>query len=101
MVLALTLLLAGFACAQTNEDARAALQEIASTSRTAKSWVAEGIQVGEVTGPGMRIRDETRFKVAYQRPSKMLSEAATNETIGGTDLIFPSGGLSEIGRAHV
>src|ERR1035437_9029507 len=94
MVLALMLLLAGFASAQTKEDARAVLQELASSSRTAKSWVAEGIQVGEMTGPGMRIRNETRFKVAYLRPSKMLSEGTTNETICGTDVIFPSGGLT-------
>lgn len=92
MVIALMLLLAGFAPAQTNEDARAVLQEIASSSRTAKSWLAEGTQVVDLTGPGMRIHDETRFKVAYQNPSKMLLEIETKETIGGMDPT-PSGTL--------
>jgi hypothetical protein len=54
MVVALILLLFGVASAQTNEDARGLLQEIASSSRSAKSWRAEGIQVGEMTGRGIR-----------------------------------------------
>jgi TonB family protein len=95
MILALVSLLAGVVLAQTNEDARALLQEVASSSRAAKSWLAEGIHVGEITGREMNIYTETRFKVAYQGPSKMRSEVATTkETIGGLDARTPSGGLT-------
>jgi hypothetical protein len=94
MILALVLLLAGVVFAQTNEDARPLLQEIASSSRAAKSWLGEGIQVSELTGRGMRIRAETRFKVAYQSSSKMRSETTTKETIGGIEVGAPSGGLT-------
>jgi TonB family protein len=94
MVVALILLLFGVASAQTNEDARGLLQEIASSSRSAKSWRAEGIQVGEMTGRGIHIQHENRFKVAYQSPSKMLWEnTTTNETTGGLDRSVPSGTL--------
>jgi len=93
MMLVLVLLLAGIASAQTNEDARSLLQEIAGTSRAAKSWLAEGIEVGDVTGRGMlHVRDETRFKVAYQRPSRMLWDSTTNETANGVERPLSSPG---------
>lgn len=94
MIRALVFLsLAGVAFGQTNYEARTLLQEVAHSSRTAKSWIAEGNQVAELSGRGMGIRSETRFKTAYVSPSKMLSETTTRETINGRDSVVPGGGL--------
>lgn len=93
MVGTLLLFLVEVASAQTNNDARALLQEIASSAQAAKSWRAEGVQITELTGRGMHLHDETRFKVAFQSPSKMLSEATADSTIGGIAGRFPSGTL--------
>jgi TonB family protein len=86
-------LLGGLASAQTGEDARALLQEVASTSLAAKSWLAEGVRASELTGRGMSMHSETRFKSAYQNPSKTLSETTGTETISGRDSGAPGGGL--------
>ena len=94
MVVALALFLAGVASAQTNEDARALLQEIASSSLAAKSWLAEGTQVSELTGRGMHLHSDSRFKFAYQGPSKMRWEITTHETLPGTGGDFPTGTLA-------
>jgi hypothetical protein len=74
MLVGLVLLLACLASAQTTDDARALLQEIASSSRDAQSWIAEGIRINELTGLGAPMRNEQRFKVAYQSPCRMLSD---------------------------
>lgn len=77
------LLLTGLAPAQTNQDARTLLQQIAAVSHSAKSWFGEGVIVHEVTGGGMHAQDESRFKVAYQSPLRMLWETtAIKETVG-------------------
>lgn len=75
VVVLLVLALAGLVSAQANEDARALLQEIASSAQNTKGWLAEGLQAGDITRPGVQIHSETRFKVAYERPSKMRLES--------------------------
>lgn len=78
MVLAAFLFLTALAAAQTN-DARALLQEIASSTRATQSWRAEGIEVSEVAASGIQLRNEVRFKVAIQGPSKMRWETSGDD----------------------
>jgi len=87
MIAVLVLLLVALAPAQPSEDARALLEEVASASRAAKSWFAEGTRVGDLRVPGMEpLHSESRFKVAYQSPSKMLVENdTTKDSVGGVD----------------
>lgn len=73
MMLAIVLFLVALASAQTN-DARALLQDIAASARSTKTWKAEGIETHELTGNGIQLRDEIRFKIAIQGPSKMRWE---------------------------
>jgi TonB family protein len=81
MILAVLAFLAALASAQTS-DARALMQEIAASSRATKSWRAEGVEVGEVTGNGIHVRNEARFKIAVQGPSKMRWETSgDNDTL--------------------
>lgn len=78
MILAAFLVLAALAAAQTN-DARALLQEIASSARATQSWRAEGIEVSEVAASGIQLRNEVRFKIAIQGPSKMRWETSGDD----------------------
>jgi outer membrane lipoprotein-sorting protein len=98
MILGAFLLLAALASAQTY-DARALLQDIASSGRATKSWRAEGVGIHELTGNGIQLRDEIRFKIAIQGPSKMRWETSGDDdtlmVCDGTDhWTYYSHGLS-------
>ncbi len=92
-IIVLLLTAAAAAPAQTNEDARALLEETAAASRAARSWLVEGVQVSDLSGRGMHMHDESRFKAAYQAPSKMLSQTSSNSTVAGVNAVYPSGTL--------
>lgn len=98
MILAVVLFLAALASAQNN-DARALLQEIASSTRATKSWRAEGVETHELSGNGIQLRDEIRFKIAIQSPSIMRWETSGDDdtlmVCDGTDhWTYYSHGLS-------
>jgi TonB family protein len=98
MILAVVLFLTALASAQTN-DARALLRDIASSARATKSWRAEGVETHELTGNGIQLRDEIRFKIAIQGPSKMRWETSGDDdtlmVCDGTDhWTYYSHGLS-------
>jgi len=78
MILAVVLFLAALASAQTN-DARALLQEVASSAHTTNSWRAEGTEVSELAASGIQLRSEVRFKLAIQGPSKMRWETSGDD----------------------
>ena len=78
MILAALLLITALASAQTN-DARALLEDIASSARATKSWTAEGVEIQELSGNGIQLRDEIRFKIAIQGPSKMRWETSGDD----------------------
>ncbi len=79
MILVVLLILAAAASAQTNDHARALLEEIASSARATQSWRAEGVEVGEVTFSGVQQRQETHFKLAVQGPTKMRWETSGDD----------------------
>jgi TonB family protein len=79
MMLAMFLFLATFAWAQGDDRARALLQDIASSARSTKSWRAEGVEINELTGDGLQLRDELRFKIAIQGPAKMRWETSGDD----------------------
>jgi TonB family protein len=98
MILAVMFFLAALASAQTN-DARALLQDIVSSRRATKGWRAEGVEIHELTGNGLQLRDEIRFKIAIQGPSKMRWETSGDDNTlmvcDGTDhWTYYSHGLS-------
>ena len=98
MIFAVVLFLTALASAQTN-DARALLQDIAASSRATKSWRAEGVETHELSGNGIQLRDEIRFKIAVQGPSKMRWETRGDDNTfvvcDGTDhWTYYSHGLS-------
>ena len=78
MILAILLFLTAYGAAQTN-DARALLQDIASTARATESWRAEGVKVDEMTGNGISLYEEIHFKIAIQGPSKMRWETSGDD----------------------
>jgi TonB family protein len=79
MVLVLFLILAVVAAAQSDDSARALLQQIAASARAAKTWEAEGRQVSDLSGQGIALHSETQFKSAFQSPNKVRSETSTQE----------------------
>jgi TonB family protein len=98
MILAVLLFLTALISAQTN-DARALLEDIASFARATKSWRAEGVEIHELSGNGIQLRDESRFKIAVQGPSKMRWETSGDDNTfvvcDGTDhWTYYSHGLS-------
>lgn len=77
------------AFAQENRSADALLQEVMSAARNAESWRAEGIESSEMTINGTEHRQEVRFKIAVQGPSRMRWETSgddqTTVVCDGTD----------------
>jgi TonB family protein len=74
--LAATFLIAAAALcsAQPNLDPRAVLEEIASAERAARTWNAEGVETGELTGEGMNLHTGIRFKAAFRDPTHVRWE---------------------------
>jgi len=78
------------ASAQPIDDARALLQEVATSARAAKSWRAEGVEIGEITSGAFHVRDEIHFRVAVDGPLKLRWESTANST-GERDLTVCDG----------
>jgi hypothetical protein len=63
LAIGITLLLSALSSAQSDDHALMLLRSIDSSARTTKSWRAEGIEVSQITGNGMNLRQaaDTRF----------------------------------------
>jgi len=75
--------------AQTNINPRDLLEEIAASERAAKVWMAEGTETGELTGEGMNLHTEMKFKAVFRDASHVRWETTgDNRTLmvcDGTD----------------
>jgi len=65
--------------AQDDRSADALLQEIVSAARAAENWRAEGVRSSETTLNGTKQRQEIRFKVAVQGPSRLRWETSGDD----------------------
>lgn len=94
----LILLLSGLWSAQADEDALFLLREVASSAGNTNTWRAEGVEVGQITGRGINLRDEIHFKIAVQSPLRMRRENSgddhTQSVCDGTDGLYTGDGLS-------
>jgi hypothetical protein len=69
---------AEIAFAQPSDNARAILGEVATSARAAKSWRAEGVEIGDITVGDMHIRDKIHFRVVVDGPLKLRSESTAD-----------------------
>jgi len=94
----LILLVAAGDGAQDTNDAKALLQRAESLARSVKSWRAEIVQTGQISGHGMNLRDQVRTKIAVQAPLKMRREnSGDDQTVlvcDGTESFYMGDGHS-------
>ena len=88
---ALLALLTTVVSAQLNDDARALLQEVATSALAAKSWRAEGVRIDELTAPGIHVLGEIHFHVAVNGRSYLRWESTADASGAEGDLTVCDG----------
>ena len=84
------------ASAEAADDAFLLLQKVGESARMTNNWRAEVVEVHQITGQGMNLRDEVHFKIAVKGPLKMRRESTGADNAisvcDGTDKFYTGDG---------
>jgi outer membrane lipoprotein-sorting protein len=84
--------------AESVEDATELLQKARAFGESTRSWRAEVVETGQLSGPGMNLQDEVRTRIAVQAPLKMSRQnSGSDQTVlvcDGTETFYSGDGHS-------